>query len=164
MGLFDFFKKSKSFEEKDFAMYSSVILMQNVGVSDIEKCISDYKDIYDDEYQFEIQSINGVAEWNVVKIPESMKGDFWTYTNLIIWLSQASEDVIGYAWNEGNSICVMPNEEDKLGEAVKFKHNKSMFKFNVPENTMTHLSESKDASTPEQYIEKKYNLNVENIK
>lgn len=148
----------------DFAKYEAVIVMRQTGIMEVEKLLSKYEEIYNDDFKFVIRKTGEYDSWTTIKAAYNKPFEFWDYENLILWLSQKDTAVFGFAWGDEYSLFSEPDIKDKLGESLILLHNKSTLKFNVPENQLKRLFVLEQAPTPETYIRMKYQFDVEWLK
>lgn len=148
----------------DFAKYEAVIVMHQTGIMEVEKLLSKYEEIYNDDFKFVIRKTGEYDSWTSIKAAYNKPLEFWDYENLILWLSQKDTAVFGFAWGDEYSLFSEPDIKDKFGESLILLHNKSTLKFNVPENQLKRLFVFENGSTPEMFIKMKYHFDVEWLK
>ena len=139
----------------DLGNYKARIYLKDTYVTDIENLLREYDDIYSDEKP-QIEKIDRFigTTWCYIEL-KNERNTFWHYVNLVLWMSQCSKTLFGYAIpvkNNADMIIIHPDFDDPLGEACDGVMNNCYFNFNVPDHFVTWREEIEQEFDPQTYL------------
>lgn len=145
----------------DLRKYVTRIYMRDITIPEIESLLREYGELYTDESGSIITKTDNVTGtfWNYIEFSQKTgrpgNALFWDYLNILLWMTQRTGCLFGYAVSGKNNlqpVIVFPNASDSLGETCVGVMYKSHFNFAVPDHTVTWGNNVAVDFDPKKYI------------
>ena len=145
----------------DLRKYTTRIYMRDITIPEIESLLREYGELYTDESGSIITKTDNVAGtfWNYIefsqKTGKASNALFWDYLNILLWMTQRTHCLFGYAVSDKKTllpVIAFPDSNDALGERCLGVMYKSHFSFAVPDHTVTWGNNVATDHDPEKYI------------